>query len=563
MTDQEQHVTTFAYNLDDQLISQTYQNGDTLRWTYLNGLPAQFTNARGTTATAAYDAHGNLTGVNYSDATPDVGFGYDAADRLTAMSDGLGAWAYGYNANSALTSEDGPWANDTLTYAYDTRGRRTGLTPAGGTALTYVYDALDRLTRVQFGAAAYVYGYTGANPLVARLTRPNGSVTTYQYTALQQLAELTNKTAAGAILTRRQIAYNTIDLRDSETITGSAVVPLPALSAMNSVETPNTVNQLVSRTAPNQTFAYDADGNLTTGFTASGYPFTATYDAANRLTALTFTDGSNLTQTFQYTYRGDGLLAVVKRLENGVLQEETRIVRDGGLPLQDRSGSNAVTSEYAWGLNLGGGIGGLLNLRRSGADYAYLYDASGNVEAVLNSAQQVVAAYRYDPYGTLLAKTGAFDQPFQFSTKRYDARIGMIQYEYRNYLPSIGRWTTRDPLGEAGGLNLYAFVSNNPVNWVDPWGLAPKDQFYGLPKAFWNWYHRMVKQKGDIDITKDEACELYEEWKALGKPGPDTKTPKGRGFTLRGPIILYINPCVFYPWYPWCPPNPYNTCPDA
>lgn len=47
----------------------------------------------------------------------------------------------------------------------------------------------------------------------------------------------------------------------------------------------------------------------------------------------------------------------------------------------------------------------------------------------------------------------------------------MVQYEYRNYQPKIGRWTTRDPLGEAGGMNLYAFVGNNPVNWVDPWGL--------------------------------------------------------------------------------------------
>jgi len=122
-------------------------------------------------------------------------------------------------------------------------------------------------------------------------------------------------------------------------------------------------------------------------------------------------------------------------------------------------------------MNLGGGSGGLLNQRRSGTDYAYLYDANGNVEAVLNSAQAVMAAYRYDPFGTLLAKTGTFDQPFQFSTKRYDARISMAQYEYRNYLPAIGRWLTLDPLGEAGGLNLYAFVGNNPVNWVDPWGL--------------------------------------------------------------------------------------------
>jgi RHS repeat-associated protein len=112
-----------------------------------------------------------------------------------------------------------------------------------------------------------------------------------------------------------------------------------------------------------------------------------------------------------------------------------------------------------------------LNLKRGTANYSYLYDGSGNVDAVLNSAQNVVAAYRYDPFGNVLAKTGTFNQPYGFSTKRYDAGIGLLQYEYRNYLPAIGRWTTRDPLGEAGGLNLYAFVGNNPVNWVDPWGL--------------------------------------------------------------------------------------------
>jgi RHS repeat-associated protein len=122
-------------------------------------------------------------------------------------------------------------------------------------------------------------------------------------------------------------------------------------------------------------------------------------------------------------------------------------------------------------LNLGGGIGGLLNLKHTGQNYAYLYDGKGNVEAVLDNTQSVVAAYRYDPFGKLLAKTGTLDQPFGFSTKRYDAQTGLIEYGFRRYAPAIGRWTTRDPLGETGGINLYAFVGNNPVNWVDPWGL--------------------------------------------------------------------------------------------
>ncbi len=84
---------------------------------------------------------------------------------------------------------------------------------------------------------------------------------------------------------------------------------------------------------------------------------------------------------------------------------------------------------------------------------------------------RVAADYRYDPFGKLLAKTGALDQPFQFSTKRFDERSGLSYYGYRFYSTEPDRWTTRDPLGEAGGVHLYAFVGNDPVNWVDPHGL--------------------------------------------------------------------------------------------
>ena len=101
----------------------------------------------------------------------------------------------------------------------------------------------------------------------------------------------------------------------------------------------------------------------------------------------------------------------------------------------------------------------------------YVSDASGNVEIVLDRTQAVYAAYRYDPFGTLIAKRGS-TQPFGFSTKRTDTATGLVYFGARWYAPHLGRWMTKDPLGEAGGLNLYAYVGNNPVNWVDPWGLA-------------------------------------------------------------------------------------------
>lgn len=59
----------------------------------------------------------------------------------------------------------------------------------------------------------------------------------------------------------------------------------------------------------------------------------------------------------------------------------------------------------------------------------------------------------------------------QFSTKPYDEKTGLSYYGYRFYVPALGRWLTRDPLGEDGGINVYGFVGNDPVNTVDPDGL--------------------------------------------------------------------------------------------
>jgi RHS repeat-associated protein len=233
----------------------------------------------------------------------------------------------------------------------------------------------------------------------------------------------------------------------------------------------NAINQLLSITNPNLTFVYDDDGNMIQGYTPDGYVFTADYDAEDRMTSLEYTDSSSVVHRTEYRYSGDGFLAEIRKHENSALVETVRIVRDGFLAIQDRDENNTVLREYTWGLNLGGGIGGLLNLKQGGQDYAYLYDGKGNVAAVLDASQSVVAAYRYAPFGELLAKTGSLTQPFGFSTKRYDKQTGLIHYQYRPYAPEIGRWLTRDPLGETGGMNLYAFVGNNPVNWVDPWGL--------------------------------------------------------------------------------------------
>ena len=87
--------------------------------------------------------------------------------------------------------------------------------------------------------------------------------------------------------------------------------------------------------------------------------------------------------------------------------------------------------------------------------------------------QQEQARYLYDPYGNLLAKTGpmADFKRYRFSAKEYDPRTGLYYFGYRFYEPTFQRWLNPDPIGARGGINLYGFVGNNPINYVDPLGL--------------------------------------------------------------------------------------------
>jgi RHS repeat-associated protein len=88
---------------------------------------------------------------------------------------------------------------------------------------------------------------------------------------------------------------------------------------------------------------------------------------------------------------------------------------------------------------------------------------------------QTVARYDYDAFGNGITNTapelGEDVCPFGFSTKLTDGETGVVYYGFRYYAPEMGRWLSRDPIEEGGGLNLYGMVGNDPVNKWDYLGL--------------------------------------------------------------------------------------------
>lgn len=471
ITDPNGNTTRFEYDVVDRPIHKIFADGTQLSYTYGHaGLLESRTNARGVVASHTYDENHNLTGVSYSDATPSVVYQYDATHRLIERQDGAGTFAFAYDAESRLTTVDGPWSNDTLTYTYDALGRRVGLAVEGSAAVAHDYDTLGRLTEIARGASTHTFTYPGASHFPSGLARPGGGSTTYVRDILDRLTGVSNQDDTPQVINQFDYQYDHDELRTSETVTnGPAIAPFVDELVTYSY---NNVNQRESQSTPTVAYLYDADGNLTSGITPEGYPFDASYDAENRLSSIQYTDGGGTLHRSEFTYGADSFLARSLDYENAVPTDDTRFVRDGALPIQERDGANTVARELLWSPIAAGGIGGLLAVLQGGQEYYPLFDGKGNVTAVTDSTHSIVSSYGYSPFGELQSETGSFEQPFRFSTKRYNKGLGLSYFGRRFYSPPTGRWMSRDPAGENAGLNLYSYARNNPVSYVDPCGLT-------------------------------------------------------------------------------------------
>ena len=492
-------------------------------------------------------------------------FGYDSSKRFTTLSAPSGSYSYVYSAaHPQLPEKLFLPSGNTITNDYDLAARliRTHLTSSAG-VLTNKHEYLlnnGGQRTIQFRGDAsksnYVaYTYDAAGELVTAGAKESPGSTTdrlleqfgYLYDASGNLLSRTNGIATSPNKLVQSFGVNNLN----QLTTGSRSGTITVSGGTSGGATSVTVADNGSSPAVAATL-YASDGSFArAGVTLlnGANTFVASASGGSRSdsqsvtvslpSALTYTydaytgaltsDGSrtfvyndenlltNVTVATQwktdFVYDGKMRLRIRREFKaNGASWTQTNEVRyvyDGNLVIQERDLNNTPFVTYTRGKDLSGtisgaeGIGGLLARSDAGSQsHAYYHaDGNGNITAMVNEKQAVVARYLYDPFGNTLSQVGplADVNVYRFSSKEYHQKSGLVYYLYRFYDPNLQRWPNRDPLSERGfeclrnsnsataqsrfvelrqGPNLYCIVGNRPSTVVDANGLSSLDDCF-------------------------------------------------------------------------------------
>lgn len=497
---------TYAY--DDQgrleFVGSVQHGTATYAYHPGSGVVAGYTiNSSGTvlTQTRPVDFQGRISSVTsksrFSSVIASASYSYDMDDRRTQVRREDGSyWNYGYNFRGEVTlatrhtpsglSIDGLERR----YNYDDLGNRKWAKFGGGDN-----GALSESHYTINGHNQYTRTTNGYDP-VANTTQPGKVWVVGRAPALEDVH------VNGQLATRQETWFS------KELGVANSLVPVKeSVLVEDSVGAHISSGNLEVSKADNSPIGYDKAGNL-----ANDGRWEYEWDSENRLRKMKPTDAAvtagmaNQIVEFVYDWQGK---RIAKKVTEGATVRQTRYLYEGWNVVAEWTlhGSSITLNTpqtYLWGLDLAGqqngnvgrlqsagGVGGLLaaDVRKisdataAGKLYAS-YDGNGNILAWSDASGMVSRTQDYDAFGNVVLKekasfgplsTGGGEIAYGFSTKPEDSESGLLYYGYRYYDPVSGRWVSRDPIEERGGVNVYAMLRNRPCNDVDVLG---KQSFY-------------------------------------------------------------------------------------
>jgi len=530
LADGNGNATVYTYNQAGRVASVQMPGGDLMQMSSYDpiGRLKQQIDPNGNVVNYVYaDANGSLTDVQFpavANSYLNVHYTYDQYGRQIQINDSAGIRSVSLGDANELISTSTAYTGLSavvMTYAYNPDGTRTGMTtPAGNFA--YQYDGAGRPVQLTKPDGAITHwGRDAGNRLFRQNTNLPSAAQTYQtfqldalgrresqqdfiftpghvYTPLSEL-DMYPYDGAGNLLSRTAAYYH-----HAVNQSGWYGTTNYAYDTKDQLQTEESAQLLGGFT---NDFAYDAAGNPTTFRSTHGL----SYNSNNQLTGTGYAYDANGNPT---TYNGTSLLFDANnkltqvgtgssvQLTAGYLSEgrrawkqnsaghRTYYVYDGPDPVLELDGSSgAITAVNSFGVN--GLISRTTISGGTSSTVHYQFDERGNTIHRVDVNGSVLTSHQTDAFGvTQTCDTAggyAHDDPFDGFGAQYgyytDHETGLILCGHRYYDAGTGRWINRDPIGAAGGINVYSYVANNPIMRSDPSGLDdqwPTDVTFGV-----------------------------------------------------------------------------------
>ena len=479
-----------AYDLFSRLESLTEDSSVTNYFYDAEGNITSVIDARGNATSFSYDDFGRRT----SRVSPETGttlYSYDAAGNLESITDALNhIVGFSYDALDRPITQT--YGSTTINFSYDQDTNSTGqissVTDEYGSR-SFLYNTLGQLTNEtrEIGGVSYNtgYSYTATTAEMESITYPSGMVVQYSRATDGQVTAFTidgatvidaithlpfgplkTATLGSTMLTKGyDQRYNlssiqagtlnrsyTLDAEGHVTGIDNLTSPTPAALSEDYIYDLAS-NKLNSRGTTSYT--YDAVGKI-----LSDGIFTFTYDELNRITQVE--SGGSVIATYGYDSSNRRIIKTVGITTTHYLYDASSNL------IAETMADGTVNREYIY---LDGEIFVVNEYQNNPGLYYYLNDHLGTPQQLVSATGTVVWQAAYLPFGK--AQIGVADvvNNVRFPGQYFDAETGLHYNWHRFYDPSTGRYINADPIGLAGGINLYAYVENDPVNAVDPWGL--------------------------------------------------------------------------------------------
>lgn len=499
--------TNYSYNIDDTVAAIAYENAinptSALKYSYNEDMPTlkSVTNQFGTLSYDYFpiESGKSVSGLLRSVASSSIpnstiSYDYDAQSRIKQILIGTNnSVSRRYDALGRIQEETN--ALGTFSYEFGTAGsgsasHLTKIQYPNGLTTSLKYDGKSGESRLKkiitsssnsvISQLEYAYDKAGQINKWDEMTDGKPSFKySFSYDPAGQLTDVVGQTSDPAESRSYHYEY---DLASNLKLQkNNSTVRQSSFNSLNElISLATTGNQDQSQNQPTLSMSYDANGNL-----ISDGDRVFKWDAENRLIRIDYKDGSS--SVFEY----DALGRRSKIVEHDTKSAKTKyLVWNEGRVCEERDADGAVTKKF---FPHGAVVEGM--------PIFFSRDHLGSTRVTSDASGNVLSRLDYDPLGARVLLKGTELPAFQYAGYFKHEPSGLDLTMFRAYDSKLGRWLSRDPLGEFGrdgapewssknmkdemsALNLYAYVGNNALNFNDPMGLQQQQSNTGTNFGF-------------------------------------------------------------------------------